>query len=169
MAALPSPIENQLPPLCGPNVQCRSCRRAHSLPTLVLVFPGASATSLSSNCWSSRMIHLLRTYRPECDSIENRPRMGVARLATLAFGAIPSIAFGADKPALSPDAATPLVTTSRISATVEFGLPTNHQQQQGLRVLGNSRGLRSSPGPCCPRNLRRLSRAAVRREHRRPC
>ena len=69
------------------------------------------------------MIHLLRTYRPECDSIENRPRMGVARLAALALGAIPSIAFGADKPALSPDAATPLVTTSRISATVEFALP----------------------------------------------
>ena len=49
--------------------------------------------------------------------------MGVARLAALALGAIPSIAFGADKPALSPDAATPLVTTSRISATVEFALP----------------------------------------------
>jgi len=49
--------------------------------------------------------------------------MGVARFAALALGAIPSIAFGADKPALSPDAATPLVTTSRISATVEFGLP----------------------------------------------
>lgn len=49
--------------------------------------------------------------------------MGVARLAALALGAIPSIAFGADKPALSPDAATPLITTSRISATVEFGLP----------------------------------------------
>ena len=49
--------------------------------------------------------------------------MGVARLAALALGAIPSIAFGADKPALSPDAATRLVTTSRISATVEFALP----------------------------------------------
>jgi Domain of unknown function (DUF4403) len=69
------------------------------------------------------MIHLLRTHQPDYDSIEDRQRMGVARLAALALGAIPSIAFGADKPALSPDAATPLVTTSRISATVEFGLP----------------------------------------------
>ena len=67
------------------------------------------------------MIHALCAYQPE--SIGIRPRMGVARLAALALGAIPSIAFGADKPALSPDAATPLITTSRISATVEFGLP----------------------------------------------
>lgn len=67
------------------------------------------------------MIHALCAYQPELIGI--RPRMGVARLAALALGAIPSIAFGADKPALSPDAATPLITTSRISATVEFGLP----------------------------------------------
>jgi hypothetical protein len=69
------------------------------------------------------MIHPLRTYQPEYDSIANKSRMGIARLAALALGALPSIAFAADKPALSPDAATPLVTTSRISATVEFGLP----------------------------------------------
>ena len=69
------------------------------------------------------MIHPLRTCQPEYDSIANRPRMGMARLAALTLGALPSAAFGADKPALSPDTATPLVTTSRISATVEFGLP----------------------------------------------
>ncbi|WP_235782669.1 DUF4403 family protein [Bradyrhizobium murdochi] len=69
------------------------------------------------------MIHPSRRYQQEYDSIANRSRMGIARLATLALGALPSIAFGAEKPALSPDAATPLVTTSRISATVEFGLP----------------------------------------------
>ncbi|MCA6119179.1 DUF4403 family protein [Bradyrhizobium sp. WSM 1738] len=49
--------------------------------------------------------------------------MGIAWLSALALAGLPSITFAADKPALSPDAATPLVTTSRISATVEFGLP----------------------------------------------
>lgn len=69
------------------------------------------------------MFHPLRTYQPEYDLTANRPGMGIARVAALALGALPSIAFGADKPPLTPDAATPLVTTSRISATVEFGLP----------------------------------------------
>ncbi|MFK4507202.1 hypothetical protein ABIF81_002380 [Bradyrhizobium daqingense] len=64
-----------------------------------------------------------RRYQPEYHSIANRSRMGMARLAALTLGALPAVAFGADKPALGPDAATPLVTTSRISATVEFGLP----------------------------------------------
>jgi hypothetical protein len=69
------------------------------------------------------MIHPLRTYRPEYDSIANGSRMGIARLAAVALGVLPSIAFAADKPPLSPDAATPLVTASRISAAIEFGLP----------------------------------------------
>ena len=69
------------------------------------------------------MIHPLRTYRPEYDSIANGSRMAIARLAAVALGVLPSIAFAADKPPLSPDAATPLVTASRISATIEFGLP----------------------------------------------
>ena len=68
------------------------------------------------------MIYLLRTYQRRYNSVVNT-RMDAARLAALALVAIPSIAFGADKPALSPDAATALVTSSRISATVEFGLP----------------------------------------------
>ncbi|WP_225677669.1 DUF4403 family protein [Bradyrhizobium hereditatis] len=68
------------------------------------------------------MFHPLRTYQPEYD-IANRSGMGIAWLSALALAGLPSITFAADKPALSPDAATPLVTTSRISATVEFGLP----------------------------------------------
>jgi Domain of unknown function (DUF4403) len=64
-----------------------------------------------------------RRYRTKYNSIANRSRIGISRLAAFALGALPSIAFGAEKPALSPDTATPLVTTSRISATVELGLP----------------------------------------------
>ncbi|MGY3149317.1 hypothetical protein ACVWYQ_006316 [Bradyrhizobium sp. USDA 3397] len=62
---------------------------------------------------------------PSCrlEPPSSRSHLGVASLAALAVGALPSIAFSADKPALIPDPATPLVTTSRISATVEFGLP----------------------------------------------
>lgn len=71
-----------------------------------------------------KMINPLRSFQPEYDSIANRSRAGKkARLATFALAVLPSIAFGADKPAASPDAATPLITTSRISATLEFGLP----------------------------------------------
>jgi Domain of unknown function (DUF4403) len=44
-------------------------------------------------------------------------------LATISLAMLPSIALAADKPALSPDPATPLATSSRISATMEFGLP----------------------------------------------
>jgi hypothetical protein len=48
------------------------------------------------------MISPLRTCQPEYDSIANRSRIGIARLAAFAVGALPSIAFGAEKPALSP-------------------------------------------------------------------
>jgi hypothetical protein len=41
----------------------------------------------------------------------------------MALALLPSIALAADKPALSPDRATPFATSSRISATMEFGLP----------------------------------------------
>jgi hypothetical protein len=46
-----------------------------------------------------------------------------AGLAAVALAALPSAVFAADKPALIPDSATPLATASRISATIEFGLP----------------------------------------------
>lgn len=44
-------------------------------------------------------------------------------LVSVIFAVFPLFAFAADKPPLSPDAATPLTTTSHIAATIEFGLP----------------------------------------------
>ncbi|SDS97981.1 DUF4403 family protein [Bradyrhizobium canariense] len=44
-------------------------------------------------------------------------------VAALGFACFASGALAADKPPLSPDTATPFTTTSRISATIEFGLP----------------------------------------------
>lgn len=63
------------------------------------------------------------SYGPECFSIASRSHMDIVGLGALLVLVLPSIAFAAEKPAYSPDAATPLVTTSRISATVELGLP----------------------------------------------
>lgn len=49
-----------------------------------------------------------------------RRRSLLAALALLALG---SASFAADKPPLAPDTAAPFSTQSRVSATVEFGLP----------------------------------------------
>jgi hypothetical protein len=53
-------------------------------------------------------------------STSRRLRTDLAALALLAFG---SASFAADKPPLAPDAVAPLSTPSRVSTTVEFGLP----------------------------------------------
>jgi hypothetical protein len=46
-----------------------------------------------------------------------------AGLAALGLLALCSTAFAADKPPLAPDTVAPFTTDSRISATIEFGLP----------------------------------------------
>lgn len=56
----------------------------------------------------------------------HRPDSILRRLCAtslIALATLPSVARAADKPLVNPDPATPLVTASRISATVEFGLP----------------------------------------------
>ena len=100
--------------------------------------------------WSSKMIHALCAYQPK--SIGIRPRMGVARLAALALGAIPSIAFGADKPPLAPDTVAPFSTNSRLSAGIEFGLPSlaadiERDIPQRLASIDES-AMRASSGSC---------------------
>jgi Domain of unknown function (DUF4403) len=51
-------------------------------------------------------------------------RSARAGLAALAVAGFCSAASAADKPALAPDAVAPFSTDSRISATIEFGLPS---------------------------------------------
>ncbi|WP_426613548.1 DUF4403 family protein [Bradyrhizobium sp. McL0616] len=46
-----------------------------------------------------------------------------AAFAALALTALTQTALAADKPPLNPDPPAPLATTSRVSATIEFGLP----------------------------------------------
>ncbi|WP_249151681.1 DUF4403 family protein [Bradyrhizobium liaoningense] len=46
-----------------------------------------------------------------------------AGLVALALTALAQAAHAADKPPLAPDPPAPLATTSRVSATIEFGLP----------------------------------------------
>src|ERR1700722_2408020 len=46
-----------------------------------------------------------------------------AGLAALGLLGLCSAAFAADKPPLAPDTVAPFTTDSRISATIEFGLP----------------------------------------------
>ncbi len=50
---------------------------------------------------------------------------GLSMICGVALGlaSLISVAFAADKPPLAPDAVEPLTTSSRISATIEFGLP----------------------------------------------
>jgi hypothetical protein len=55
------------------------------------------------------------------ESIFRRPR--AATLAALAFLALGSVGLAAEKPPLAPDPQEPLSTPSRISATIEVGLP----------------------------------------------
>src|SRR5215472_17318309 len=50
-------------------------------------------------------------------------RSARAGLAALGFMGLCSTAFAADKPPLDPDTVAPFTTDSRISATIEFGLP----------------------------------------------
>jgi hypothetical protein len=50
-------------------------------------------------------------------------RSARASLAALGLMGLCSTAFAADKPPLAPDTAAPFTTDSRISATIEFGLP----------------------------------------------
>src|SRR3984957_158255 len=47
----------------------------------------------------------------------------LAGLATFGLLGLCSTAFAADKPPLAPDTVAPFTTDSRISATIEFGLP----------------------------------------------
>jgi hypothetical protein len=64
---------------------------------------------ISMACITTRTILLGRSYR--------------AALAALGFMGLCSTAFAADKPSLAPDTIAPFSTDSRISATIEFGLP----------------------------------------------
>src|SRR5580692_12282302 len=50
-------------------------------------------------------------------------RSARAGLAALGLMGLCSTAFAADKPPLAPDTVAPFTTDSRISATIEFGLP----------------------------------------------
>src|ERR1700687_2189183 len=66
---------------------------------------------------------------PHSTSCAQRSRItlqGSARagLAALGLLGLCSTAFAADKPPLAPDTVAPFTTDSRISATIEFGLPT---------------------------------------------
>lgn len=54
-------------------------------------------------------------------ALQGSARAGLAALGLLALC---STAFAADKPPLAPDTVAPFTTDSRISATIEFGLPT---------------------------------------------
>jgi hypothetical protein len=47
----------------------------------------------------------------------------LSRVSLLTFALFACPALAAEKPAESPDQAAPLVTSSRVSATIEFGLP----------------------------------------------
>lgn len=50
-------------------------------------------------------------------------RQNAPYFVALAFTALAKAALAADKPPLAPDPPAPLTTTSRVSATIEFGLP----------------------------------------------
>jgi hypothetical protein len=69
------------------------------------------------------MIRPLQIDRPGHRNIMPRKWRGQATLAAICLAALPSMALAGGKPMLSPDAAAPLATASRISATIEFGLP----------------------------------------------
>jgi hypothetical protein len=51
------------------------------------------------------------------------PLIPLSRVFLLAFAFVAAPALAAEKPPLSPDQPAPLVTSSRVSATIEFGLP----------------------------------------------
>ena len=53
-------------------------------------------------------------------TLQGSARAGLAALGLLGLC---STAFAADKPPLAPDTVAPFTTGSRISATIEFGLP----------------------------------------------
>jgi hypothetical protein len=70
----------------------------------------------------AKMMDPLRTTRRQIDC----PFFAcVARICLVALGSAfaGSVGFAAEKPALNPDPASPLTTTSRVSATLEFSLP----------------------------------------------
>ncbi len=69
------------------------------------------------------MISPLRIDRTECRRISRKARCFGVGLAAGALAMIPSIAFAVEKPLLSPDAASQFSTASRVSATIELGIP----------------------------------------------
>src|ERR1700744_3282187 len=68
------------------------------------------------------IMNFISTSRIERDRcvIRRSARAGLVALSLLGFG---SAAVAAEKPPLAPDSVAPFSTDSRISATIEFGLP----------------------------------------------